>query len=55
MILDPTKQVASIALARLVSEPSRLYHVHGSPSVQEPFTRRFQRIEDLCKTISLGL
>lgn len=38
VVLNPIEQVASGALARLIPEPSGLYHIHSPPRVQEPFT-----------------
>lgn len=47
VVVDPIDQVASVALVRLVLQLCGLDHVHGSPRVQEPFTRCFRWMENL--------
>lgn len=41
VVLYPIGQVASVAVIRLILKLGRLDHVHGSPSVHQPFAGGF--------------
>lgn len=42
VVLYPIGQVASVAIIRLILKLGRLDHVHGSPSVHQPFAGSFR-------------